>query len=101
MLFVQTIYYWAACGAQLWNGFSPSKKRQNSSRYIQKALRVSIPLQQSRFLGGGDRSFQVVWATDLEIDLERTQNYFVKLLRPISTPNDYLNAIVDDVISLC
>ena len=28
-------------------------------------------------------------------------NYFVKLLRPISTPNDYLNAIFDDVISLC
>ena len=28
-------------------------------------------------------------------------NYFVKLLRPVYTPNDYLNATFDDVISLC
>ena len=46
------------------------EKRQNGGRYTQKALRVSIPLQQSPFLRGGNQSFQVVWAIDLEIDLE-------------------------------
>ena len=34
----------------------------------------------------GDSYFQVVWRTDLEVDLERTQNYCVELIGPISTP---------------
>ena len=33
-----------------------------------------------RFFRGEDASFQVVWRTDLEVDLERTENYFVELL---------------------
>ena len=48
---------------------------------------------------GGDGLFQVVWGTDLEVHLERT-----KLLRgvigSISRPNDYLNTVFDDVVSL-
>ena len=31
----------------------------------------------ARFLRGGDASFQVVWRTDLEVHLERTQNYYI------------------------
>ena len=45
-------------------------------------------------------SFQVVWRTDLKVDLNHT-----KLLRgvisPISTPNSSLNTVFDDVVSLC
>ena len=48
---------------------------------------------------GRDGLFQVVWGTDLEVHLERT-----KLLRgvigSISRPNDYLNTLFDDVVSL-
>ena len=52
-----------------------SKKRQNGVRNSENTLRVPFPLQCGRFLRGGNRSFQVVWRTDLEVDLERTQNY--------------------------
>ena len=38
------------------------------------------PLLWYRFLREGDGSFQVVWRTDLEVDLTRTQNYCVELL---------------------
>ena len=38
------------------------------------------PLLWGRFLRGGDGSFQVVWRTDLEVDLTWTQNYCVELL---------------------
>ena len=45
-------------------------------------------------------SFQVVWRTDLKVDLNNT-----KLLRgvisPISTRNNYLNTVFDEVVSLC
>ena len=43
------------------------EKRQNGGRLNQKAL--CVPLG----------SFQLVWRTDLEVDLERTQNYCVEL----------------------
>ena len=37
-------------------------------------------VQWDRFLRGGDGSLQVVWRTDLEVDLEQTQHYCVELL---------------------
>ena len=56
-------------------------------------------LQWDRFLEVGGGLFQVVWGTDLQVHLERT-----KLLRgvigSISRPNDYLNTVFDDVVSL-
>ena len=55
-------------------------KRQNGVRNSQKALCVSFPLYWGQFLWGGDRSFQVVWRTHLEVDLKLTQNYRVELL---------------------
>ena len=42
------------------------------------ALPTSPPMKPI-FVGRG-RSFQVVWRTDLGVDLDRTQNYFVELL---------------------
>ena len=56
------------------------KKRQNSRQNSQKALRVPFPLQWNQILQGGDRSFQVIWRTDLEVDLEQTQNYYLGFL---------------------
>ena len=38
------------------------------------------PLLWGRFLQGGDGLPQVVWRTDLEVDLTRTQNYCEELL---------------------
>ena len=59
---VQLVYYrilgyihWVAFGTQLWSELSV-EKRQNGGRLIQKALRVPLPLQWSRFLRGGDGS---------------------------------------------
>ena len=77
-------YPWAARegNAQSLNGgqLVCAAKRQKGGRNSQKALRCPIPLQWGRFLWRGDGSFQVIWRTDLEVDLERTQNYCVKLL---------------------
>ena len=56
------------------------EERQNGERDPQKALRFPFPLNWGRVLWEGDESFQVVWRTDLEVGLERTQNYCVDLL---------------------
>ena len=49
---------------------------------------------------GGVKSLQV--RTDLEVDLKRTQSYCMEyVIGPISTLNDYLNTVFDDVVSLC
>ena len=55
-----------------------SKKDQMADGISRKLFMSLFPW--GRFLRGGDASFQVVWRTDLEVDLERTQNYFVELL---------------------
>ena len=61
-------------------GNSYVKKRPNGGQISQKALHVPFPIQWGWFLQGGDMSFQVVWQTDLEVDLELTQNYCIELL---------------------
>ena len=69
----ENVYYWAACGTQLWNG-------QNSGRLTQKSLHVSLPLQWGRFMRGGDGTFQVVLRMQQQVDLERTKNYCVEFI---------------------
>ena len=84
------------------NTFDYVKKRRNGRQNSQEALPVPFPLQWGRFLRVGDGSFQFVWWTDLEIDLERTENYCVELLALYrSTRNDYLNTVFSDVVILC
>ena len=39
-----------------------------------------LPLQLGTIFAGRGRVFQVVWWTDLEVDLEQTQNHCVELL---------------------
>ena len=55
------------------------QKRQNGGRNSQKALPVPFPFN-GPILREADRSFQVVWRTDLEVDLKRTKNYCVVLV---------------------
>ena len=56
------------------------KMEANSSVHqkdkMKKDFACPIPFQWGRFLRRGDGSFQVIWRSDLE----RTQNYCVKLL---------------------
>ena len=47
-----------------------SKKRQNGGQNFLKTLHVPFPLQWGLFLLEGDRSFLVIWQTELEVDLE-------------------------------
>ena len=68
-----------------------------------RRLCLSHPHHWGQFLWGGDKSVfdQVTGQTDLEVILEKTQKNCVGL---ISTPNDYLVKVVDDVatkVSLC
>ena len=56
------------------------EERQNDVGNSHEALRFPFPLDWGRFLREEDGSFQVVRRTDLEIDLERTQNYCADLL---------------------
>ena len=51
-----------------------------SGPLIQNALCVPLLLQWGLFLRGGDGSFQVVWQTDVEVDLEQMQNYCLETL---------------------
>ena len=44
------------------------EKRPNGGRNFQKTVHVPFPL--GPIFRGGDASFQVVWRTDLEVDLE-------------------------------
>ena len=80
---------------------TPNQDKKKYGQSSQKALRVSLPLQWGRFLRGGNGSFQIVWRTDLIGSRFGTNT---KLLRavtgPISTRNDYLNTVFDDVVSL-
>ena len=48
------------------------KTEKDEGRNSQKALTVPFPLHCGRFLQGGDWPFQIVWRTDLEVDVERT-----------------------------
>ena len=56
------------------------EKRQNGGQNSQKAFCVPFLLHWGQFLSGGDRSFQVIWQTHLDVDLKPTQNYCVELL---------------------
>ena len=64
------------------------------------ACRVLLLPQWGRYLRGGDQSFHVVWQTEMEVELERTKKKLRGVIAPIPTPNDYLDTVVDDVVSL-
>ena len=54
------------------------RKKTKWRTELPEGFACPIPLQWGQFLRRGDVSFQVIWRTDLEVDLERTQNYCVE-----------------------
>ena len=86
--------YWAACGTQLWNGLSPSKKDKMANGTPRRLCLTHCPFNGAYFCVGMGRI--------ISGRLGRTESYYVELLAlgsyPISTPN--INTVFDDVISL-
>ena len=76
------------------------EKLQNGGRNSQKALTVPFPLECGRFLQGGDWPFQIVWRTDLEVEVERTHWVIAWAYWPYIFQDDYLNTVFDEVLSL-
>ena len=75
------------------------EKRQNGGRLSQKALAVPLPLQRSRFL----RAISGRLGNRFESRFWKNPKLLRGVIGPISTPNDYLNTVFNDidVISLC
>ena len=75
------------------------EKRQNGGRLSQKALGVPLPLQRSRFL----RAISGRLANRFGSRFWKNPKLLRGVIGPISTPNDYLNTVFNDidVISLC
>ena len=75
------------------------EKRQNGGRLSQKALGVPLPLQRSRFL----RAISGRLANRFGSRFWKNPKLLRGVTGPISTPNDYLNTVFNDidVITLC
>ena len=78
--YMVTIFYWAARQGNAQSRNTSCSYRKKTKWPTEFLENCSCLFPWGRFLRGGDASFQVVWRTDLEVDLERTQNYFVELL---------------------
>ena len=85
-VFCFVLYYWAARKGNVQSRISfhlcrgKTKWRTELPEGFAYPPPRSPPLLWGRFLQGGDGLSQVVWRTDLEVDLTRTQNYCVELL---------------------
>ena len=62
-------------------GFLRRKIKKTKRRTAHpEGVTCPTPSSIGPIFAGRGRAFQVVWRTDLEVDLERAQNYFVELL---------------------
>ena len=96
-------YYWASCSPQLWIGLSQSKKKKQNKkadgsprrRYVSHSLfnRADFCGEGTGISGGLTNRFGSRFGTNTKL--------FRGVIGPISTPNDYLHAVFDDIISLC
>ena len=71
---------WGQRPIKKWRPTRLCSKKTKRRMELPEGFACPLPLQWGRFQRRGDGSFQVIWRTDLEVDLERTQNYCVKLL---------------------
>ena len=89
-----------AFGAQLWTGLSPSKKDKMADCPPRRRCVTHFPSNGADFCGEG-----TVISGRLAHRFGSRFGSNTKLFRCviglISAPNDYLNAVFDDVISLC
>ena len=96
-------YYWASCSPQLWIGLSPSKKKTKNKmadgsprrRYVSHSLfnRADSCGEGTGISGRLTNRFGSRFGTSTKL--------FRGVIGPISTPNDYLNAVFYDIINLC
>ena len=95
-------YYWASCSPQLWIGLSPSKNKKNKKAdgsprrcYVSHSLfnRADFCGEGTGISGCLTNRFGSRFGTSTKL--------FRGVIGPISTPNDDLNAVFDDIISLC
>ena len=95
-------YHWASRGPQLWIGLSPSKNKRNKKAdgsprrcYVSHSLfnRADFCGEGTGISGCLTNRFGSRFGTSTKL--------FRGVIGPISTPNDSLNAVFDDIISLC
>ena len=95
-------YYWASRGPQLWIGLSQSEKKKKKKadgsprrRYVSHSLfnRADFCGEGTGISGRLTNRFGSRFGTSTKL--------FRGVIGPISTPNDSLNAVFDDIISLC
>ena len=99
-----SVYYWAAREGNAQSNnvgrLVCAGKRQNGGRNSQKALRKPFPFSGADFLGEGTALFRLsgeqIWKL-----IRTNTKLFRGVFGPMSTPNDYLNAVFDNVVSLC
>ena len=89
-------------GIKLAFSVKKKKNRQNGGRLTQTA-HVSRPLllQWGPTFTGRGRVTSVRLASRFGTRFETNTKLLRGVIRPISTPNDYLNTVFDDVVSLC
>ena len=79
--FCGKLNYWAACGTQLWNELSLSQKDKRVDCSPRRHSISHSPYNGADFWEEGmGHYFKVVQRTDLEVNLEQTQNYCRELL---------------------
>ena len=91
-----TMVYSLGCLWRLFMEWALSvEKRQNGGRLSQKALGVPLPLQRSRFL----RAISGRLANRFGSRFWKNPKLLRGVFGPISTPNDYLNTVFNEVVS--
>ena len=97
-------YYWASCSPQLWTGLSQSKKKKQNKKADGSARRryVSHSLfNRADSCGEGTGISGRCLTNRFGSRFGTSTKLFRGVIGSISTPNDYLNAVFDDIISLC
>ena len=79
-------------------GRNCDKKRQNGGWISQKALRVQLRLNGADICGEGTGHFRSSGEQKWKLNWSE-QKKLRGVIAPISTPNDYLETVVDDVVS--
>ena len=98
--------YWATCGTQLWNWPSLSKKKTKwRTSHPEGARFLANPPPPPTSMGadfyGEGKGHRFGLANRFGTRFGTNTKLSHGVIRPISTPNDYLNKVFDDVVSLC
>ena len=86
---------------QLNIGLPVRAKRQNGGRNSPKALRVPFPLQMGLIFAGRGRVISGRLANRFGSLFATNTKLLLGVIGPVSAPNEYLNTVFDDVVSLC